>query len=111
MKEEHDQHLWNQFCRLGEMIGDGLHLESDGKWISKEYKRLSKILLKPSKEEKEFYKKAKQLKNESIDKQIAEKLLTQNCPQCDGKLKQARSGSKVVNCLECKGRFKYKSKK
>ena len=53
---------WNQFCRIGEMMGDGLHYEADGKWISKEYKRLAKILLKPSEEEKEFYKKARQEK-------------------------------------------------
>ena len=34
---------WRQFCRLGEMIGDGLHYEES--WISKEYKRLQKNLI------------------------------------------------------------------
>ena len=43
--------LWTQFCRLGEMIGDGLHNEPDGRWISKEYSRLRRILIPVTKEE------------------------------------------------------------
>ena len=30
-----NEHLWRQFCRLGEMMGDGLHYEPDGKWIER----------------------------------------------------------------------------
>jgi len=56
---------WNQFCRLGEMIGDGLHYED--KWISKEYKRLAKILLPETQEEKE-YKRLKAIE-EFVDSQ------------------------------------------
>jgi hypothetical protein len=29
-----NEHLWRQFCKLGEMMGDGLHYEPDGKWIA-----------------------------------------------------------------------------
>ena len=39
-----NEHLWRQFEKLGEMMGDGLHHEADGKWISVEYKKLAKIL-------------------------------------------------------------------
>lgn len=42
-----DKFLWNQFCRLREMIGDGLHHEEP--WISKEYKKLQKILIPETK--------------------------------------------------------------
>ena len=46
-----NEHLWRQFCRLGEMMGDGLHYEPDGKWIAKEYRQLAKILIPEMKEE------------------------------------------------------------
>lgn len=36
-----NEHLWRQFEKLGEMMGDGLHHEADGKWISVEYKKLA----------------------------------------------------------------------
>lgn len=34
--------LYQQFIKLGDMMGDGLHLEKDGRWIAREYKRISK---------------------------------------------------------------------
>lgn len=105
MKE--NEFEWKQFCRLGEMIGDGLHYEDP--WISKEYKRLQNILLPETEEEKEFKKKLRQQKNESINKQVSEKLEKDRC-ECGGDLKQARSGSKKVKCVECDKRYVYKSK-
>ena len=58
---------WNQFCRLGEMMGDGLHHEPDRKWISKEYRRLSRILIP---EIKEAEQKARKAKGENIQRQM-----------------------------------------
>jgi len=45
--------------------------------------------------------------------QIEERLKTDTCSKCNSNLKQTRSGSKVVQCIneECKARFQYKSKK
>ena len=102
---------WNQFCRLGEMIGDGLHYEDP--WISKEYKRLAKILIPPTEEEKQYKTEIRRKKNENINKQIEDRLKTDNCSKCNSSLKQVRSGSKVVQCVneECKARFQYKSRK
>lgn len=54
--ERENEHEWRQFCRLGEMMGDGLHHEPDGKWIVKEYRKLAKILLPESPSEKEHRK-------------------------------------------------------
>ena len=110
MKEqsEHDKLMWNQFCRLGEMIGDGLHYEEP--WISKEYKKLAKILIPPTDEEKEYYKEIREIKNKSIDEQMA-KLLSEKKCNCGGVIKQSRSGSKVAYCISCKQRFKAKVKK
>lgn len=102
---------WNQFIRLGDEIAMGNHYENP--WISKEYKRLAKILIPPTEEEKQYKAEIRRKKNENINKQIEERLKTDICSKCNSKLKQTRSGSKVVQCIneECKARFQYKSKK
>jgi hypothetical protein len=98
---------WNQFCRLGEMIGDGLHYEPDGKWITKEYRRLSKILMPELRQQD---KVKRNLKAVSIDKQMKEMLLTKRC-ECGGILKQKRFGTKVCYCEKCNARYVASSKK
>lgn len=106
MKENND-FLWNQFIKLGEMIGDGLHYEEP--WISKEYRKLAKILLPPTEEEKQWKKE----RLEKLDSQVKERLQKDNCAKCGSKLKQTRKGSKTVICTneECKARYIYKTKK
>lgn len=39
-----NERLHNQLIRLGDMLGDGLHHESDGAWIPGGYRRVSKAL-------------------------------------------------------------------
>ena len=99
---------WRQFCKLGEMIGDGLHYEDP--WISKEYRRLQKILIPETKEEKEYKRKCRQLKNDNINSQIIELLKSDRC-KCGAELKQVRSGSKTVKCIKCGRSYKYASKR
>lgn len=106
--KKNNEFVWQQFCRLGEMIGDGLHYEDP--WISKEYSRLQKILIPETKEEKEYKRKIRKAKNESINKQVAERLLIDKC-SCGSELKQTRSGSKTVICIKCGLKYKYSSKK
>lgn len=103
-----NQHVWDRFIRLGDEIAMGNHYEDP--WISKEYKRLSRILIPEIKEQETEIRRQK---NKSIDKQLEEILKTDCCSKCNSKLKQTRSGSKVVRCTneECKAKFKYKSKK
>ncbi|EGR4074788.1 hypothetical protein DDO73_17160 [Vibrio cholerae] len=36
--------LHKDLIKLGDMIGEGLHLEPDGKWISRDYRRTLKAL-------------------------------------------------------------------
>lgn len=100
---------WNQFCKLGEMMGDGLHNEPDGKWITKDYNRLAKILIPELKEES---KERRRLKAISIDSQMVKLIEKIKC-SCGGNLKQARSGSKVAYCQneDCKKRYKANKKK
>lgn len=94
-------HLWEQFCRLGEMIGDGLHYEKDGKWITKEYRKLAKILIPVSKEESALIRK---LKNNKVNSQMATLLENKKC-DCGGEIKQKRSGTKVAYCQKCNTRY------
>lgn len=98
---------WDQFCKLGEMMGDGLHYEPDGKWIAKEYKRLAKILIPELKEEVQL---RNGLKNESINYQMATLIERIKC-KCGGNLKQKRSGAKVAYCEKCNSRYVAKVKK
>lgn len=101
-----NEHLWRQFCRLGEMMGDGLHYEHDGKWIAKEYRQLAKILIPEMKEENSIRRK---LKVANIDAQMAKLLEGKKC-SCGGEIKQGRSGTRVAYCQNCKQRYVARSK-
>ena len=107
VKPRNNEFEWRQFCKLGEMMGDGLHHEADGKWIVKEYKRLSKLLL-PNLPNNDKIKRKQ--KAESIDKQMQQILLKKFC-SCGGILKQKRSGTKVAYCQTCNARYVAKYKK
>jgi hypothetical protein len=104
-KERGNQLEWNQFCRLGEMIGDGLHNETDGKWITKEYNRLAKILIPPVRNPEQ-----NKTKNANIDNQMSALLKEKKC-DCGGEIKQKRSGAKVAYCIDCNARYVAKVRK
>lgn len=103
--------LHNQLVKLGDMLGDGLGFEEP--WIGKEYKKIYNLLYPQTKEEKQAKAEIRRKNNENINKQIEEKLKTDSCSKCNSKLKQTRSGSKVVQCTneECKTKFQYKIKR
>lgn len=103
---ETDDFVWEQFCRLGEMIGDGLHHEPDGKWITRDYNRLAKILVPGIKEALQAKRK---LKADHVTKQISELIKVKKC-SCGGELIQKRKGTKVVYCKDCNSRYKAISK-
>lgn len=107
MVERDNSFEWNQFIKLGDMMGDGLHHEPDGKWISKEYNRLAKILIP---EIKEIATAKRKIKADRVDGQIT-KLITLNKCSCGGELKQSRKGSIVLYCTECNNRYKARHKK
>ena len=106
-QKEDNSFLWSQFCKLGEMMGDGLHYESDGKWISREYNRLAKILIP---EIKETYKKQRKAKSSRIQEQMEELLKVKKC-SCGGQLQQKRKGTKVCYCVDCGSKYIAKNKK
>ena len=94
-------HLHNQLVRLGDMMGDGMHLEPGGKWISKEYKQIVKALgLSPK----------RIINQEEINKRMAERVKDFPCPECKGELKQTRSGSMRAKCTGCKNKYQLLKK-
>ena len=96
--------LHNQLVKLGDMMGDGLHHEPEGKWISKEYNKIFNLLYPEQKKE------ARKNKSDRINEQMKNLLETKSC-SCGGKLKQSRSGSIIVYCEVCNNRFKAVTKK
>jgi hypothetical protein len=92
LPQETVSHLHNQLIKLGDMMGDGLHLEPDGKWISSEYRKICKTLgyIKPTK------------RNVSgINERMAQRTKDVSCGKCGGNLIQTRSGSKRAKCESC----------
>lgn len=88
--------LYRQLIRLGDMIGDGLHHDPSGKWITKEYKQILKILgIMPKR------------KNNSkvINDLMAKRIKEVACQKCQGCLKQSRSGSNRAICVDCGAKF------
>lgn len=71
-----NEFLWNQFCRLGEMIGDGLADEPDGAWIRKEYRQIAIALgvAKPS-----DFRKTRKNHNKQINDFMTERLKIAAC--------------------------------
>lgn len=82
-----------QLVKLGDMMGDGLHHEPDGKWIEREYKAVCRQLgIMPRRRSPDSDRI-----NEHMEKRVAEV----PCPACGGKLRQTRSGSMRAKCSSC----------
>ena len=90
--------LNQKLIKLGDMMGDGLHLEPDGKWIEKEYQIVAEALgLLNSK------KRANN--SNAINERMKERVVEVQCKKCNGQLKQTRSGSKRATCLNCSTKY------
>lgn len=87
--DEEKAHLHRQLVKLGDMMGDGLHLEPDGKWISKEYRQILKALGMLPKTKRNV---------KGIDAAMIKRVNEVSCQKCGGQLKQTRSGSKRAQC-------------
>ena len=85
-------HLYNQLVKLGDMMGDGLHHEPDGKWIAQEYKKVCKAL---------GITTSKPRNTTAINERMSKRVQDVSCGKCYGTLKQTRSGSKRASCSSC----------
>ncbi|ENY6785800.1 hypothetical protein ACF1CY_003288 [Providencia rettgeri] len=97
--------LHRQLIRLGDMMGDGLHHEPDGKWISKEYRRVAKALGYDMPAVKRQSNPAREQRTEAINQRMQERVRDVPCQKCGGVLKQIRSGSVKANCEPCGIRY------
>lgn len=87
--------LYSQLVKLGDMMGDGLHHEPDGKWISRDYKRICKALgLIPAR------KPVTPEHTKQVNDRMAQRCEEVPC-QCGGKLAQTKSGSMRAKCTDC----------
>ena len=94
--------LHRQLVRLGDMMGDGLHHEPDGKWIVREYNQTLKALGMAPKRKNN---------GEAINQAVNSAIKKTKCSECGGELKQTRSGSFNVKCGCCGSRFKFKRRR
>ena len=96
-KSQFEDVLYKRLVRLGDMMGDGLHLEPGGKWIEKEYERILIELgiAKPKKRKSNVQK---------INEYMTNRLKVAKC-LCGSELKQSRSGSFIGVCDKCGKRF------
>lgn len=93
-----DRFHWDMFARLGERIGDGDMSASEAKYVNREYKRLSRMLVP---EIDQVYKDRRKQRAEIINAAVAVFLENNKCSRCTGPLTQVRSGSKVTRCIPC----------
>lgn len=101
LSPETKAHLHSQLVRLGDMMGDGLHEEPGGKWISRDYNRILKAL-------GHLPSKPRRNNVAGIDAAMAKSLQSAKCSQCGGGLKQSRSGSLRATCLSCGAKFQFR---
>lgn len=92
-----DDFLGQQLIRLGDMMGDGEHLEPGGKWISKEYGKIARAL--------GYVPKRKRPNVTAIDEHMKRRVTEVKCQKCNGQLKQTRGGSKRARCGGCGAKY------
>lgn len=100
-----DEFLLNQLVKLGDMMGDGLHHEPDGKWIEREYRQIAKALYP------EMYKrKPRKPMSEDLKNKIIELVANNKC-SCGGSYAQKRKGTRKMYCTSCNQHYTIKTKK
>ena len=102
MPKEVSDRLHDQLVKLGDMMGDGLHHEPDGKWITKEYRKVARAL---------GYGAPRASNAEAINKAMAEAVEITRCRKCGGQLKQTKSGSLRAACVQCDTKYQFKRSK
>ena len=97
-RDNHKDFLHRQLIRLGDMMGDGLHHEPDGKWIEREYAQTAKAL---------GYGPPRKNNSVAINERMKTRVTEVKCQKsgCGGELKQTRSGSKRGICSKCSAKY------
>lgn len=96
LSEEAKKRLHSNLVKLGDMMGDGLHHEPDGRWIAVEYRKTLRALGMLPKTKRNV---------SGINKAMERRVKEVQCPKCQGALKQTRSGAKRAKCTKCEALF------
>lgn len=104
LSDDTRKNLESQLVKLGDMMGDGLHYEPDGKWIEREYQKVLYALYPD-------IKKRKHQAQTNRNNFRAKKVIMENLCTCGAILKQTRQGSLTLECMACDNRFKIKTVK
>lgn len=101
---EEKKRLNNQLIKLGDMMGDGLHLEPGGSHIAKEYRAVCRAL---------GIRKPRKSNVDGINEFMKVALSKFKCSDddCKGELKQTRSGSKRAKCTKCNRKYLLSSRR
>lgn len=99
MDEETNASLHRQLVKLGDMMGDGLHEEPGGNWITRDYRRVAKALGYPVGQQRRANN------SQAINEGMAVRVKEFKC-HCGGEVKQTRSGSKRARCTSCQALWK-----
>lgn len=97
-------YLYERLIKLGDLMGDGCHLEPDGKWIENEYRQTMRLLgIKP------LVKKKRQYATAQIDEFMKKRCIDVAC-ECGGELRQTRKGAFTAKCTNCGRKYKLGEK-
>ncbi|ELO1825435.1 hypothetical protein QXB71_000619 [Vibrio cholerae] len=99
LSPESKHRLYKDLIKLGDMMGDGLHHEPDGKWIIREYRKTLKAL------GYDVPTKPRVNHSPQINERMEQRVKEVKCGKCCGELKQSRSGSKRAVCKSCGGKW------
>jgi len=91
-RDERTAGLYRDLIKLGDMLGDGMGDEPDGKWIKQEYRRVARAL---------GHIPPRANNNAAINTRMLQRVVEQKCLNCGGTLKQTRSGSMKGRCTSC----------
>lgn len=98
---EDKEFLHRQLIRLGDMMGDGQHLEPGGKWIEREYAKVMRALgMLPKKPRNTA------AINDAMTRRVAEVPCA-----CGAALRQVRKGSLVGVCSRCGKKYRLLEQK
>lgn len=100
-RDERTAALYRDLVKLGDMLGDGMGDEPDGKWIRDEYRRVAKAL---------GHCPPRRNRGAAIDVAVSKHLETNRC-ECGGLFKQTRSGSLRVFCTACCTKYRLRESK
>jgi excinuclease UvrABC ATPase subunit len=110
-KKEQITMLYGQLDKLGQLIAEDDEYGADRAYYNREYRRTVNALRKLEPEKWSCYPLFRQKTTEGRNEMVAKYLSEHRCPNCNGELKQTRSGAFRVVCQQCGKKWQLKRNK